>query len=66
MAGLVEDLLMLARLDEGQPLVRDRVDLAPLVDDVVLVASSTHPSRRIRSGETDQWWPSGIKERCVK
>jgi two-component system OmpR family sensor kinase len=49
MAGLVEDLLMLARLDEGQPLVRDRVDLAPLVDDVVLVASSTHPSRRIRS-----------------
>ena len=49
MAGLVEDLLMLARLDEGQPLVRDRVDLAPLVDDVVLVASSTHPSRHIRS-----------------
>jgi two-component system OmpR family sensor kinase len=48
MAGLVEDLLMLARLDEGQPLVRDRVALAPLVDDVVLVASSTHPSRHIR------------------
>lgn len=47
MAGLVEDLLTLARLDEGQPLVRDRVDLAPLVDDVVLVASSTHPSRHI-------------------
>ena len=48
MAGLVEDLLMLARLDEGQPLVRDRVALAPLVDDVVLAASATHPSRHIR------------------
>jgi len=48
MAGLVEDLLTLARLDEGQPLVRDQVDLVPLVDDVVLAASSTHPSRHIR------------------
>jgi two-component system OmpR family sensor kinase len=48
MAGLVEDLLTLARLDEGQALVRDQVDLVPLVDDVVLAASSTHPSRRIR------------------
>jgi len=49
MAGLVEDLLMLARLDEGQPLLRDQVDLVPLVDDVVLGASSTHPSRHIRT-----------------
>jgi two-component system OmpR family sensor kinase len=48
MAGLVEDLLMLARLDEGQPLVRDRVSLAPLIDDVVLAASGTHPSRHIQ------------------
>jgi two-component system OmpR family sensor kinase len=48
MAGLVEDLLTLARLDEGQPLVRDKVDLVRLVDDVVLAAYSTHPSRHIR------------------
>jgi two-component system OmpR family sensor kinase len=53
MVGLVEDLLTLARLDEGQPLVRVRVDLVPLVDDVVLVASSTHPSRHIRTEGDD-------------
>jgi two-component system OmpR family sensor kinase len=35
MTGLVEDLLLLARLDAGRPLSYDHTDLSPLVVDVV-------------------------------
>ncbi|WP_367125056.1 sensor histidine kinase [Streptomyces phytohabitans] len=35
MTGLVEDLLLLARLDAGRPLARQDVDLSPLVVDAV-------------------------------
>ena len=35
MGVLVDDLLMLARLDQGRPLVHERVDLVPLVRDLV-------------------------------
>jgi two-component system, OmpR family, sensor kinase len=45
MRGLVEDLLLLARLDEGRPLDRAPVDVASLVADAVLDASASHPSR---------------------
>ena len=48
MAVLVEDLLLLARLDEGRPLERVEVDLASIVRDAVIDASHTHPSRDVR------------------
>jgi two-component system OmpR family sensor kinase len=48
MAALVEDLLLLARLDEGRPLDRDEVDLASLLHDAVVDASHTHPSHEVR------------------
>ncbi|MGA5559954.1 sensor histidine kinase [Streptomyces platensis] len=35
MTGLVEDLLLLARLDSGRPLAYERIDLSPLVVDAV-------------------------------
>ncbi|MFP3989371.1 HAMP domain-containing sensor histidine kinase [Streptomyces sp. E11-3] len=35
MTGLVEDLLLLARLDSGRPLERESTDLSPLVVDAV-------------------------------
>jgi two-component system OmpR family sensor kinase len=35
MTGLVEDLLLLARLDVGQPLSHESIDLSPLVVDAV-------------------------------
>jgi two-component system, OmpR family, sensor kinase len=35
MRSLVEDLLLLARLDEGRPLARDAVDLTAVVDEAV-------------------------------
>ncbi|HWD97116.1 MAG TPA: HAMP domain-containing sensor histidine kinase [Acidimicrobiales bacterium] len=47
MGKLVEELLLLARLDEGQSLDRQRVDLAQLVNDVVADASTTDPYRTI-------------------
>ncbi|HEY2194873.1 MAG TPA: HAMP domain-containing sensor histidine kinase [Actinomycetospora sp.] len=43
MTLLVEDLLLLARLDAGRPLARERVDLARLVADAVADAHATAP-----------------------
>ena len=47
MAGLVDDLLLLARLDEGRPLASEPVDIAALLHDAALDASATHPSRSL-------------------
>ena len=43
MSGLVDDLLLLARLDEGRQLARDRVDLSRLLVDAVADARATSP-----------------------
>lgn len=43
MTGLVEDLLLLARLDEGRPLQSGEVDLAALVAEAVWDARSAGP-----------------------
>ncbi len=46
MGGLVDDLLLLAHLDQRRPLARDRVDLTSLVADVVLdnqTLATDHP-----------------------
>jgi two-component system OmpR family sensor kinase len=47
MAALVEDLLLLARLDQGRPLRRDRVDLSSVVADAVADARALEPRRPI-------------------
>ncbi len=47
MTLLVEDLLLLARLDEGRPLVRELVELADVVGDAVETASAVEPDRPI-------------------
>lgn len=44
MSALVDDLLLLARLDEGRELRRDPVDLAALVTDAVADARATSPA----------------------
>lgn len=43
MSGLVEDLLLLARLDSGRPLERQSVDLVPLTVDAVTDAHVAGP-----------------------
>jgi two-component system, OmpR family, sensor kinase len=45
MSGLVDDLLVLARLDEGQPLDRGPVDLVEIASDAVETARAVDPSR---------------------
>ena len=47
MAKLVEDLLLLARLDEGRPLDRVPVDLVSLIEEVISDVSASHPSRTV-------------------
>jgi two-component system, OmpR family, sensor kinase len=47
MSELVEDLLLLARLDEGQPLEREPVELAELAAEAVETARAVDPSRPI-------------------
>ncbi|MFF4496468.1 sensor histidine kinase [Streptomyces sp. NPDC001546] len=48
MTGLVEDLLLLARLDAGRPLSREDTDLAPLVVDAVSDARAAGPAHHWR------------------
>jgi len=48
MAALVDDLLLLARLDAGRPLARARVDLTQLVVEAVSDARTTGPDHRWR------------------
>jgi two-component system OmpR family sensor kinase len=47
MGRLVEDLLVLARLDQAQPLARDRVDLSALVRDAVADLQAVDPARPV-------------------
>jgi two-component system, OmpR family, sensor kinase len=47
MSLLVEDLLLLARLDEGRPLERSPVDLADIVSEAVETAHMVEPGRPI-------------------
>ena len=45
MGALVEDLLLLARLDQGRPIRHDRVDLSALATDAVADAQAIEPDR---------------------
>ncbi len=49
MGLLVEDLLLLARLDQERPLARAPVDLLALAGDAVHDARAVDPDRPIRS-----------------
>jgi len=49
MTLLVDDLLLLARLDEGRPLAREPVDLRAVVAEAVETARAVEPGRMIVS-----------------
>ena len=49
MGRLVEDLLLLARLDQGRPLRRDLVDLSAIVVDAVADTRAVEPRRPIHA-----------------
>jgi two-component system OmpR family sensor kinase len=54
MGVLVDDLLLLARLDQGRPLERRPVDLVALVEDAVSDARTVEPGRPIDIEHGDQ------------
>ena len=49
MGTLVDDLLLLARLDQGRPLESAPVDVSAILGDAALDAGATHPSRTVRA-----------------
>ena len=53
MGALVDDLLHLARLDQGRPLEQAPVDLAAIVDDAARDARAVDPSRTV-TAEADE------------
>ena len=53
MSRLVEDLLLLARLDQGRPLRRDPADLSAIVADAVGDARAVEPRRPISADVAD-------------
>jgi two-component system OmpR family sensor kinase len=62
MSLLVDDLLLLARLDEGRPLQRGEVDLQTVVAEAVETAHAVEPARPIEI-ETDAAVVVGDRER---
>jgi two-component system OmpR family sensor kinase len=63
MAALVEDMLLLARLDQGRPLRRDRVDLSSVVTDAVSDALAIEPRRPIEADVRDGIAVTGDEDR---
>ena len=54
MAGLVEDLLLLARLDQGRPLTFEPVDVVALANDASTDARAIDPSRTVTVSGPDR------------
>ena len=52
MGSLVDDLLLLARLDEGRPLAREAVDLGVLAVDAAADARAVAPDRVVTADVT--------------
>jgi len=63
MGILVDDLLLLARLDQGRPLEREPVDLAMIADDAVDAARAVEPDREIELDAPDTLVVDGDAQR---
>ena len=63
MAALVEDLLLLARLDQGRPLRHDSVPLSELVNDALLDLRAVEPERPVEANVQADVVVSGDEDR---
>jgi two-component system OmpR family sensor kinase len=63
MGGLVEDLLLLARLDQGRPLERSTVDLVPLAADTIADLHALEPDRPVTFEHPDTLTVTGDQAR---
>jgi two-component system OmpR family sensor kinase len=68
MGVLVDDLLLLARLDEGRPLEHDAVDLGAVTSDAVAAARALDPDRGLTldvDGSVEVWGDRGRLRQVV-
>jgi two-component system OmpR family sensor kinase len=68
MGVLVDDLLLLARLDEGRPLEHDAVDLGAVASDAVAAARAVDPDREVTldvDGSVEVWGDRGRLRQVV-
>jgi two-component system OmpR family sensor kinase len=63
MGALVEDLLLLARLDQGRPIRHDRVDLSALATDAVADAQAIEPERPVAADLRPGLFVTGDEDR---
>jgi len=63
MGALVEDLLHLARLDQGRPLVKEPVDLAKVIDDAARDGRAVEPDRTITASSSGDVVVTGDEQR---
>ena len=63
MSLLVDDLLLLARLDQGRPLDRTRADVTEVASDAVEAARATDPRRAISLDSHERVFVEGDTER---
>ena len=63
MGGLVDDLVLLARLDQGRPLEAAPVDLAAVVEDAVADARAVEPGRTVEVGGVTRAMVTGDRSR---
>ncbi|MGC8481177.1 MAG: sensor histidine kinase [Acidimicrobiales bacterium] len=63
MAMLVEDLLMLARMDQNRPLVLEEVDMSALLASAVQDASVVQPNRTITTAIDQTYWVLGDRNK---
>ncbi|MHB8218888.1 MAG: sensor histidine kinase [Acidimicrobiales bacterium] len=66
MGGLVDDLLLLARLDQGRPLVREPVDLSRIAQDAVDDALASGESGRVHVHARVPVIVAGDRDRLVQ
>jgi two-component system OmpR family sensor kinase len=63
MGALVEDLLLLARLDQGRPIRHDRVDISALASDAVADARAIEPDRPVAADVRPGLFVTGDEDR---
>ncbi|MFG2861190.1 ATP-binding protein [Streptomyces sioyaensis] len=66
MHGMVEELLLLARLDQGRPLAAAPVDLGKLAQDAVADARAVDPGRPITIDEQGETFAHGDEDRLLQ
>ncbi|MFG2494537.1 sensor histidine kinase [Streptomyces caniferus] len=66
MHSMVEELLLLARLDQGRPLAAAPVDLGKLVQDAVADARAVDPGRPVTVEEQGETFAHGDEDRLLQ